>query len=138
MGTTQEAAYFKICSAFLQHLSPQCLELPFSYLCNLHIISCKPQSTWLPKLSWLVCTPSALLPFHGLSLFHQTMSELFMLLSKPPWLYYSLQCCFFLFSPCSALPPSFIKVLPFQLCMFKPCFAGSSFSKHNHESKLRK
>lgn len=90
-----------------------------SYLCNLHISSCKPQST---RLSWLICTHSGFLLFHALSLFLQTMLRLFMLLSKPPWLSYSLQCCFYLFSPYSALPPSFINVLRFQLCVFKPHF----------------
>lgn len=89
-----------------------------SYLCNLHISSCKPQST---KLSWLICTHSAFLPFHGLSF--QTMLRFFMLLSKPPWLSYSLQCCFYLFYTRPALPPSFINVPWFQLCMFKPHFS---------------
>lgn len=91
-----------------------------SYLCNLPISSCKSQST---KLSWLICTHSAFLPFHGLSLFLQTVLRLFMLLSKPPWLSYSLQCCFYLFSLCSALPPSFINVFWFQLHVFKPRFS---------------
>lgn len=84
-----------------------------SYLCNLHISSCKPQST---KLSWLLCTHLAFLPFHGLSLFLQTVLRFFMLLSKPPQLSSSLQCWFYLFSSCSVCHLLLSLSLMFKLC----------------------
>lgn len=123
--------YFKTCSASLQHLFHSVCNF-LSYLCNLHISSCKPQST---KLSWLICTHSVFLPFHKLSLFLQIVLRLFTLLSKSPWLSYSLQSCFYLFSPCSALPPSFINVPRFSYSCSSHTLAGSSFSKDSYESK---
>lgn len=138
VDTAQEAPYFKTCSAFLQHLSPRWLELPFSHLCNMHIISCKPQSTWPPKLSWLVCTSSALLPLYSLSSLHETVLKLLLFLSKPQLLSCSLNHCFYIFLHDLLCHLHSSKPLHCSYACSSPALACSSFSKHSHESKLCK
>lgn len=103
-----------------------------SYLCNLHISSCKPQST---KLSWLICTHSGFLLFHGLSLFLQTCSG-FLCFSPSPH-GFPIPCnavfIFFLHTLLCHLHSSMS--LGFSYACSSPTLDGSTFSKYSCESK---